>query len=381
MLRDTEAEAPLSIPVNYAELRRVGDDYTLHDLASGDDLDIAPKTIVNASGAWLDDVSGDLQGGTGDRMVSGTKGSHLVLDNPKLHDALDGHMVYFENSDSRVCIVFPYLGRVLAGSTDIRVERATRVRCEPDELSYIMESLALVFDGIDISPDDVVFSYSGIRPLPRSDADFTGRASRGHFLRRVGGKVPQFCMIGGKWTTFRAFGEQTADQVLAELGVPRRASTLDKPIGGGAGYPQDQAALERDLIREFGLSAPRARHLAGHYGSDARTVQSACANSPDDAPLSPDTLYTRAEIAHLFETEYALTVADMVLRRTSLAIRGDLDGEILDRVTEIVAKGKSLTVDATLSERNALVDELVTFHGASKEKLASKCPEWRTTCT
>ncbi|MCP6401387.1 glycerol-3-phosphate dehydrogenase, partial [Klebsiella pneumoniae] len=90
---------------------------------------------------------------------------------------------------------------------------------------------------------DVVYSYSGIRPLPRSDHAFTGRISRGHSVARIEGRVPQICMVGGKWTTFRAFAEQTADAVLAELGTPRRQSTLELPIGGGAGFPRDAEAL------------------------------------------------------------------------------------------------------------------------------------------
>lgn len=372
LLRDTEAAAPQSYALNYAELRKNGTQYTVVDHLGGNEMAVSPKVIVNASGAWLDEVSTGLNSGINEKMVSGTKGSHLILDNPALHDALDGHMVYFENSDGRVCIVFPYQGRVLAGSTDIRVERAARVKCEPDELNYILASLNTVFEGIEISAEDVVFSYSGIRPLPKSDADFTGRISRGHFTRRIEGEVPQFCMIGGKWTTFRAFGEQTADEVLAELGMTRRVSTLNMPIGGGAGYSPE---LERKLVQDHGLSVERAAHLATHYGAGAEVLAGAGGSA-----LSPRTEYTCAEIGHLFDTEYATSVSDIVLRRTSLAIRGTLDGEILDRVTEIVSDRKSLTPIQALAERQALVDELVTYHDASREKLASKNKEWSIKC-
>ena len=127
-------------------------------------------------------------------MVSGTKGSHVIIDNPELEDALNGHMVYFENVDGRVCIVFPYQGHVLAGSTDIRVDGPTRVRCEEDELDYILGSVGFIFPQIEISQRQVVFSFSGIRPLPASDHDFTGRITRGHFVRRLDGAVPQFCI-------------------------------------------------------------------------------------------------------------------------------------------------------------------------------------------
>ena len=146
-------------------------------------------------------------------------------------------MVFFENADGRVCIVFPYLGKVLAGSTDIRVETAGRVRCEPEERDYILDAVRLVFPGIRLSPDDVVFSYSGIRPLPRSDHEFTGRISRGHFVHRLDGPVPNFAWWAAKWTTFRAFAEQTADAVLAELGRQRvRGHAGARPLAAAPGF-------------------------------------------------------------------------------------------------------------------------------------------------
>ena len=135
-------------------------------------------------------------------------------------------MIFFENSDGRICIVFPYLGNVLAGSTDIRISEVTRVRCETEERDYILDSLRLVFPEIRVAAADVVFSFSGIRPLPKSDHDFTGRISRGHFVERLDGSPPQLCMVGGKWTTFRAFAEETADAALKELRRPRLKSTL-----------------------------------------------------------------------------------------------------------------------------------------------------------
>ncbi len=380
LLKDMESAAPQSIALNYARLSKHGDTYTVKDMATGRAVDINPRTIVNASGAWLDDVARSLQSGISEPMVSGTKGSHLILDNQELYGALNGHMVYYENADGRVCVVFPYQGRVLAGSTDIRVDKPARVKCEPDELTYILESLSFAFDGIAVRASDVVFSYSGIRPLPTSDADFTGRIPRGHFIRKMDGAVPQFNMIGGKWTTFRAFGELTADKVLAELGKSRKCSTLDLAIGGGKNFPPDQDGLERNLIQEFGVCAERAKHLAAHYGTSASIVQTACAKSPDDAPLSQNTQYSAAEIGYLFESEYALTISDLVLRRTSLAIRGELDGDILDRVTDIVAQKKPLTADEAFTERKALVEELLTYHGASETRLASKCKDWSIEC-
>src|SRR5690606_4943950 len=114
-----------------------------------------------------------------------------------------------------------------------------------EEREYILGAIREVFPDIRVREEEIVFSFSGIRPLPKSDHEFTGRIPRSHYIRREDGPVPQFCMIGGKWTTFRAFAEQATDAVLAELGQPRIRGTLDLQIGGGANFPSSQEELER----------------------------------------------------------------------------------------------------------------------------------------
>lgn len=371
MLRDTARANRASVALNYAELDQRDGTYHLRDVRTGVTLPVRPKVIVNATGAWLDDTIRTLGNGLDKPLVSGTKGSHLIIDNPDLLKALGGHMVYFENTDGRVCIVFPYLGKVLAGSTDIRVERARRVRCEDEERDYILESLRLVFPDLTFSSDDVVFSYSGIRPLPHSDHDFTGRISRGHYTRRLDGEVPQFCMIGGKWTTFRAFAEQTADEVLAELGKTRRQSTLGSAIGGGASFPAQPAVLEEELVRHYQLSTERAAHLVAHYGTQARQVAQ---GSPAmaDTPLAPGCPYTHTEIRLLLREEYTQTLSDIVLRRTSLAITGGISMQVIDTLADLLAQERNLSKQDLKHQRKVLINELAEFHGVSAKTLTAR---------
>lgn len=373
LLKDAAQSAPDCAVLNYACLKPEGNGYCVEDGQTGKVLPVAPKIIVNATGAWLDDAIGELSGKTGhDALVSGTKGSHLILDNAELEAALGGHMVYFENSDGRVCIVFPFFGKVLAGSTDIRVKSANRVRCEPEEEAYILDSLRLVFPDLAFSAEDIVFSYSGIRPLPKSDHDFTGRISRGHFTQRLEGPVPQICMIGGKWTTFRAFAEQTADEVLVALGHTRKTGTLELPIGGGRNFPQAAAILERDLVSCFGIDQKRAAHCAATYGTAARDLLAFCKARDDDTRLSATSEITEAEIAWLTSREWVVTLADIVLRRTTLAIRGQLSLELIDRLAEIVAGELGWSAEDMARQRRTLVDELETYHGVSLEALQSE---------
>lgn len=374
LLLDTQRLAPPSIALNYAELRPDGGGFVLSDSTTGTTFPVTARAIVNATGAWLDESLGLISGDADGRepFVSGTKGSHLILDHAELHAALDGHMIFFEHADGRVCIVFPYLGKVLAGSTDIRVERASRVRCEPEERDYILEALGQVFPGIHLSPEHIVFSYSGIRPLPRSDHEFTGRISRGHFVHRIDGAVPQFCMVGGKWTTFRAFGEQTADAVLAELGRSRAVSTLDLAIGGGADFPGDPQALETELSRGYGIGAERAAHLADVYGTRASDVLAFCRGRDDDTPLNGSTQVTRAEIAFLARHEFVQTLGDVLLRRTPLSIRGDVSAALVESVAATLAAELGWDGARTRREIETFTTDLSDYHGISPEMLARR---------
>jgi len=341
LVQDGLGANPEASAVNHlAVTERDGRQLRLTDTISGEQFSVETKLVVNATGAWIDETNGALFS-NGDRpapYVGGTKGSHLILDHPELLRALNGHMMFFENVDGRVCIVFPYLGKVLLGSTDIRVEQPGEVRCEDDEVDYILKSLSYVFPEITVRPADIVYRYSGVRPLPKSEANFTGSISRDHFVAEVPGPLPLLCLVGGKWTTFRAFGEQAADRALALLGVARSVGTADRPIGGGNGLPTDEggrAVLVDKLVRTIGVSRARVLHALDHYGSNAAAVLAFCQASADREVAG--TPYTEAELRYLIRTEFARTLGDLLQRRTSLAITGSLSSAAIGQVAALLA--------------------------------------------
>jgi len=382
LLLDTARMAPRSVALNYAEIKRSGDGFLLADRTNGETMEVRARAIVNATGAWLDEARASLANGKPpqERFVAGTKGSHLIIDNAELREALGGHMIFFENEDGRVCILFPYLGKVLAGATDIRVDTPDRVRCEPEEREFILGAIREVFPDIRVREEEIVFSFSGIRPLPKSDHEFTGRIPRSHYIRREDGPVPQFCMIGGKWTTFRAFAEQATDAVLAELGQPRIRGTLDLQIGGGANFPSSQEELERRLVEEHGISTRRAAWLAGAYGAWAEEVLSFCRGRDDDRPLSEGTEISEAEIAWLARSEMAVELEDMLLRRTPLAIRGELSLAIVHRVAEVMAAQLGWSESRRQEEIDRFLYNLETYHGVSRETLERRSLQGSLQC-
>lgn len=358
LIGDAMARNPLALALNYARLT-YADGLTLTDTETGQTLLVSARLIVNATGAWIDESAATLGARLNERLVSGTKGSHLILDNPALMAALDGQMIFYEHGDGRVCIVFPYLGRVLAGSTDLRVKTAGRTACCQEERDYILDALQGLFPTIPVTPDQIVYAYAGIRPLPVSDADFTGRISRGHALRRLDGAVPQIGMVGGKWTTYRAFAEETANVVLADLGLARKASTRDMAIGGGAGYSDQLAA---DLAAQQSLAQDRAAHLVDLYGARAPAILAFCGS---DDRLLPDVPMSEGEVVWAVRHEQALHLADVLQRRSPLAIRGLLSLPLVTAVAKVMAAECGWTEDQTQAEITLFLKDLATWHGVT----------------
>ena len=114
--------------------------------------------------------------------MGGTKGSHLVIDNRALYDALGDRMVYYEHADGRICITFRFMDKVIMGSTDIRVANPDDAACEDAERDYMLTSLQGVFPDLKLSQGDIVHVFCGVRPLPASGLDYTSRVPRAHHL-------------------------------------------------------------------------------------------------------------------------------------------------------------------------------------------------------
>jgi len=376
LIADGRAASGDALAINHLGAEgRDGERILLRDALAGETLSVRAEVIINATGAWTDETNAVLAAGgqNAARFVGGTKGSHLILDHPALVQALNGHMIYFENVDGRVCILFPYLGRVLLGSTDIRVERPGDVRCEDEEVDYILKSLSYVFPRITVRPEDIVYRYSGVRPLPISDASFTGRISRDHFVAELPGVPPTLCLVGGKWTTFRAFGEQAADRALAILGVERTVGTVGLPIGGGAGFPTDEAgrtALVDRVAAEACVPRARAAHAVDRYGTAALAVLSFC-NGIEDAPVAA-TGHTTAELRYLIRREHARSLSDLLQRRTSIAITGCLSSAAIAQAAAILADELGWSAARAASEEAAFRALVARDHGLSADILAAR---------
>ena len=354
LLFDAVAAHPTSLALNHMALAgRRGAEIVLKDALDGSERTVTADLVVNAAGPWIDATNAKLS--VERRYIGGTKGSHLLLDHPALVRELDGRMVYFAADDGRVCLVFSFLGLALVGSTDIPVEDPDTAACDAEEVAYMLGALRSLLPGLEVGEEHIVYRYCGVRPLPVSQADDPGAISRDHSVpldEPEGDRpFPLLSLVGGKWTTFRAFSEEVADQVLNRLGQTRRCPTRDLPIGGGRGFPrgaaQRRAWIEQES-RRSGLAQERIGTLLERYGTTASGIADRCAATGDPMLSSlPD--YGCGEIAALAENEMVGRLSDLLFRRTTIAITGRLNPAVVEETAEIV--GAALGWDAERTAR------------------------------
>jgi glycerol-3-phosphate dehydrogenase len=159
--------------------------------------------------------------------------------------------------------------------------------------------------------------------------------SRDHSIGRdvmPGTQVPVLSLIGGKWTTFRAFSEQSSDVVLGLLGRTRKVSTVDLAIGGGRDYPRDEQS-RTSFIAKIGS---RGAELLERYGTRALAVK-AYAATTQDRPLASLPGYSSGEIAYICACENVGHLADLLLRRTAITMEGLLSPDAIRETAKIVA--------------------------------------------
>ncbi len=343
MILDAEAANPRARALNYlAASGAEMDTVHLTDQVSGESIAIRPKLVVNAAGPWIDFTNDAL--GRRSRFIGGTKGSHLVLNHPQLREAIGENEFFFENKDGRIVLIFPWFDRVLIGTSDLKIDHPDDVRCTEEEVNYFIRMLSKVFPSIKVTREHIVFRFSGVRPLPAQDAATTGQISRDHSIRVIEAEgekrpFPILSLVGGKWTSFRAFAEQVTDEALARLGATRTRSTRDLPIGGGDQYPT-AAKAQRDWVNgiaaESALPPSRVQTLFDRYGSRAKRIAAACAAS-DDQPLTHRADYSTAEIRFLIQREKIIYLDDLILRRTLIGMLGELTVPLLQELCAILA--------------------------------------------
>ena len=368
ILLDGEGEGDHARALNY--IRPVGSEENkvlLRDEISGEEFFVIPEIVINAGGPWIDIINDEINGGS--NFIGGTKGSHIIVKHPELREAIGGHEIFFEYLDGRIVLIFPYLqDHVMIGSTDIRIDNPDHAVCTEEEIEYILGMVPQIFPALKVTREHIVFHFSGVRPLPVTKGS-TSQISRDHSLE-VLEKSPQAAwpilnLVGGKWTSYRAFSEQVAVQVLGRLNQVRQASTSRLPIGGGKDYPADtdnQQAWIKSVAKKSGVPLERIEQLFIRYGT--RTAEIAdFLSKKSDPPLKHLPEYTRGEITYLVEQEMITRLDDFLLRRTKLAWLGCLSKPLLIETAGIIGDELNWSDNKKQEEINHTCEILGKHHG------------------
>ncbi len=364
LLAQAEAVCPDAMAATYVAVAgRRGNAVVLTDAESGECFTVHPRVVVNCAGARVDEVDLDL--GIREKLIGGTKGSHLVLRHRPFVEALDGCMLYFETPDHRICLAYPLDGdHVLLGTTDLRTDDPGDVVCSAAEIDYLFGVMREVMPGLDLDVGQIVHTYAGVRPLPASDG-VAGAISRDHSIRVFEPEgdrpFPVLSLVGGKWTTFRACGEEIADAVLKILDRPRRRSTAGVPIGGGADWPADVGSHVAATAARFRIPQARAAILFDRYGT-GMTAMLAHFAGETEIPLVHLPDHSRQEIAFLAKNERVVHLVDIVLRRTLVALHGRATSDALAELADVVGTALGWSPERRAEEAQAAADVLGDNH-------------------
>jgi glycerol-3-phosphate dehydrogenase len=369
LLLDAEAESQTARALNYMSMVGGNEDtIILRDELTDDTYDVRPKLVINAAGPWIDLTNRKL--GMSTRFIGGTKGSHIVIKHDALRQAIGDHEFFFENSDGRIVLIFPLFDRILIGTSDIPVDQPDDGHVTNDEINYFLDLVHRIFPSLELSRSDIVFQYSGVRPLPRSTAKSTSQISRDHSIEVLSGSwtnlaFPVYSLVGGKWTSFRAFSEQVTDKVLLHFDMARKKDTRSLPIGGGRGYPRDEDEIKRQiesLSAWTGVARERLKILFSRYGSRAEAIATFM-NGGTDYILQSIPEYSRREITYLIQHEKVFHIEDFILRRSILGMLGRAKREMVEELAGIFANNLGWDLEEKAAEVARTLSILAARHG------------------
>lgn len=293
---------------------------------------VRAAVVINAAGPWVDNV---LAGFPGDqqRLVGGTKGSHLVV---APFPGAPEMAVYTEALDNRPYFIVPWADNYLIGTTDDRYDGdLDDVAATDDEIDYLIESTNRAIPAANLRREHVLWSYAGIRPLPYEPGVSEAKVTRKHVFRTHSDADNFISVVGGKLTTHRALADQAVDIVYQRLGrrAPR-CRTGEEPLPGGR--VKDWTRFTDGFRAYSGLPEPVAEHLLSVYGVRALDVLDFAGQDARLRSTLTGTNVLAAEIPFAIRQECATTLADVYLRRTMLGIRGDLGLGTLGDAAEIM---------------------------------------------
>lgn len=296
------------------------------DVLSGKTFIVSGKVIVNASGPWVDELTKTLNI---KRKTGCTKGSHIII--KKFKDGPTRGLYVSAKSDNRPFFILPWQNYYLIGTTDISFSgNLENVKISEPEINYLMSEVNNILKKTKISKTDILFTYSGVRPLPYCENLKPSDITRKHIVFDHGSEGIQnfISVIGGKLTTYRNLSEQVVNLVLKKLNhssVPCKTRDIAFIRNIGSSLDEYFKLNSKKVQKKYGVDDDIFKHLIKLYGSQYKNVLDLTLKDAELGYLLDSySLNIRAQVIYAIQNELAYTISDVLLRRTTLGLNEKL---------------------------------------------------------
>ena len=302
----------LAVDVSHGRTRGV----LLRDQITGRDQRVDAGWVINCSGPWADRMCQRSSIRMAKPMLGGVRGSHIVLSR---FSGSPNAAVYTEAVDGRPIFILPWNDQLLVGTTEVADNGdPSRTAPSPDEISYLVRSVAQLFPKAKITLQSVKHAFAGIRPLPYSLDNKPSAVTRQHVLHdhTDDGAARMLSVIGGKLTTAASLARDCARKIGLKTTEP---NTMTMGPDNALDPFLDDAVLE--IARIGAVSEETARGMVEWHGKRAADIaRMALVSAEFRAPICPHTSHVIAEVVEAYRREFAVTLGDVLLRRVPVAL-------------------------------------------------------------
>lgn len=335
--------------LNYCEVFAIGEMLEktrivqFRDVLTGKTYQVSGDIIVNAGGPYVDKVCGLLDPAI-EKRIHGTKGSHLIF--RKFENGPNNALYVEAIQDGRPFFIIPWRDYYLVGTTDIYFDGSLdRVSISKEEIAYLLYEVNHFFPDANITVKDILYSYSGVRPLPYEPDKKEAQVTRKHIIFDHGKHNNHrnfISIIGGKLTTYRNLAEECVDLICEKLAKPDlKSKTKTFPLFGSYGIG-DLERYKTEMVATYAesyqISPTLVDHLVQFYGAKFMLVLDL---TEEDANLKEQiceyNLDIKAQIVYAIKYEEAKTLSDIIVRRTSLGTSACLGLNCAGVVADIAA--------------------------------------------
>jgi glycerol-3-phosphate dehydrogenase len=294
------------------------------DVLTNQELTVSARHIINATGVFAEQVVA-LSGDESKVTVAPSKGIHLVVARERLSIS-ETAVVLPETEDGRILYVIPWQSRAVIGTTDTGSGNLDDPQASPGDIAYLMKHVNQYLQ-VNLTEDDILSVYAGYRPLVKSRGTRAAELSRTHVvLQEVNGMVT---IVGGKLTTYRRMAQDTVDVLAKRDGMPISHPTKNLLLTGTIGWRDAKREIEA-RGRQLDLDPQIVEHLEFNFGSHARSVLDLMEKEESlRQRLVPELPYVRAEVVYACRAEMAMTLEDMLARRTRIILEDGARGAVV----------------------------------------------------